>query len=98
MTTKEDILAAIARLGSVSAAARELSMTRQAISKQFRRLPSDDPLRIRYEALAQVSKRGPEAKWTDQGERNRSKDRAYRARQKTRRNLRSMVDEPGSIN
>ena len=80
--TKEEVLAAIAQLGSVAAAAKELNITRQAISRRFKRLPENDPLRRRYEALAGLSKPGPEPEWDDQKARIRHNVRAYRERQK----------------
>ena len=82
MTTKEEILAAIARLGSVAAAAKELGLSRQAISKRFRRLSSEEPLRKRYEVLTKLSRRGPAPEWEDQLARDRAKHKAHWKRKK----------------
>lgn len=85
--TKEDIIAAIARLGSASAAANELGVSRQAIHSRFKRLPEEDPLRQRYEALVELSKPGPDPQWEDSNERIRHNVRAYRERQEKSQNL-----------
>ena len=49
----DKILAEIVEAPSIAAAARNLGVSKQAISGRFKRLPKDDPRRLQYEQLAE---------------------------------------------
>lgn len=77
MHTHQQLLDLIRKLGSVSAAAESLQISKQSISKRFVRLPDDDPLKVEYKSLV---KSGRNRKWADDRERWRENKRKQRSK------------------
>lgn len=77
MINLETILQEIAQHGSVRKAAIALSISPQAISKRFKKLSDDDPLKVQYLELAPI---GRTRKWKDDRERVREAVRRHRAK------------------
>lgn len=66
--------------GSVTKAAQSQGISKQALGKKFLRLPHRNPLKLRYQELAQKSKRGIEPIYPDKKTAARLRVRRHRAK------------------
>ncbi len=82
--TLPELLSVIIQHGSVRKAAIALNVSPESISKRFRALPDDDPIKQQY--LESLSRRGKPRKYPDtpEGTRRRVNDAVKRHRERKR--------------